>query len=1678
MSLIHTKLIARLFLLSAFFLLNTVSVRVLAQTTAARPDRGLMPNGSYAVSDIEQISLTNGNLGLRIPLASLPPIAGGKLSWTINAHYNSKIWNVNRQEMIGDRYDGSNVYYVVDTPQLSDQGNWRISGQYELEIRDATFDFAYQLPPVEDEPDYSLLLNNNWYRVVLRMPDGAEHELRPMDYTPFSGGKEFLFGYYSQTPFTHGTMRYYSFDGSYLFATVTAYNNWTVYLPDGTKVVQTTDGIQRIQDTNGNKIKIYSDANGTHYQDEQTGREIRYKLEAGNQGRVYYKTVGNVEKYIAINFGETNIVGQIYRVNDWVPFQFGFTPCTHYQLLDTAVPVIREIVLPESEPSVTRKLTFTYDSDSTETASNSLVRFNCTSSPTTYVRTASKGWGFLSRIETPSGAKIDYKFNVNSWHALFSPDDVAGVTLTEKKLDHDGTIDTWTYSILDTSSQVTNPDGSTIVENKFAQGPAFGSSFGKSGFAFRTTSPFSKVERHWTNMVFSGASTYSPNGNVDFNSVVDFEYTTLTDASGNNLQMSAKAYQYDYNGNLTQTTEYDWFDPALVSRDSHGVPTGVPGSAVVLRTVTNTYHNAASSSTSGNVYAKRNISTATPLILSAVQQTTTGPAITQLSYDSQSYGTAPTIGNVTSQKAWVDLDSKWITSSQTYNSYGNVTTQTDPRGKVTQFYYDDSTHALPNRVVVDPQNGTGSQTTTTEFDFYTGLVTNQTDPNGNVTTISYTNQLLSAVDPFGRPGITYGPTISGQRHRVTTTYLDNARQTIVATDLNSENDKLLKARTSSDQLGRVILTEHTEDGANYTISAANVYQQMGKITFASNPKRSGAASTDGWTRATRDTAGRVTEVACFSGAAQPPSTGTNANWTGSVTTAYEANVTTVTDQAGKLRRSMVDALGRLVRVDEPDASNSLGTTASPAQATSYSYNVLGNLVTVSQGAQTRTLTYDSLSRLRTAANPENGTLTYTYDDSGNLITRQDARSLTTTITYDAINRPTAKTYSDSTPRIDYFYDTQSMPTGAPTFDRGHATGRLVAVTYGGGSAGTYRGYDARGLVMRQHQRTDSINYLAEATYRLNGSLHTETYPSVLGAGDRRTITYTPDNAGRIASLSAAATTYAPAASVSSISYTAPGTLSSETYGNSLVHVVTYNSRLQTSEIKLGTDGNPTSIVSIAYNYGTTNNNGNVQSIAYSGGGLSYTQSFGYDSLNRLTASNENSGANWSQTNGYDRYGNRWVDLGGGNQSLYFTASNNRIIGSSYDAAGNLLNDGTHGYTYDAENKITKVDNVNAYVYDGEGQRVRKLLGENLRFVYGIGGQMIMEFSGSTGALTKEYIYGAGGLLATIEPTAVNSNGARYNTADHLGSPRVVTNSSAGVVSRHDYKPFGEELGEGVGGRTTGMGFPGSSDGLRQKFTSKERDNETGLDYFEARYYGSNHARFTSADPLIASGRPSLPQSWNRYAYVLNNPLILIDPDGLEEQEPPAVQVVDISKDQVINNKLKEVQDKAKPLAEGTTPVPTQAVIIPGQQTQLNKATIKGPDGEELMSGVTGYMQPIALVVLDQGGNVMKAPDDMFVVEDAKPANKAAEDIANADRQFTSNQQEKSQANNGAFYDLQIRGQGKTPSDIRTTQDVTVRHYFGPKDTDYKEIFKVTGNQIRFDDRKRQVTFTQGQVKKL
>ena len=104
----------------------------------------------------------------------------------------------------------------------------------------------------------------------------------------------------------------------------------------------------------------------------------------------------------------------------------------------------------------------------------------------------------------------------------------------------------------------------------------------------------------------------------------------------------------------------------------------------------------------------------------------------------------------------------------------------------------------------------------------------------------------------------------------------------------------------------------------------------------------------------------------------------------------------------------------------------------------------------------------------------------------------------------------------------------------------------------------------------------------------------------------------------------------------------------------------------------------------------------------------------------------------------------------------------------------------------------------------------------------------------------------------------------------------MTDQNANVVGRHDYLPFGEEIAANTGGRN---GAFGTQDFVNQKFTGQERDSETGLDFFQARYFSPALGRFASPDTPLLDQDPRNPQSWNLYTYVRNNSLNLIDPDG-------------------------------------------------------------------------------------------------------------------------------------------------------------------------------------------------------
>ena len=278
------------------------------------------------------------------------------------------------------------------------------------------------------------------------------------------------------------------------------------------------------------------------------------------------------------------------------------------------------------------------------------------------------------------------------------------------------------------------------------------------------------------------------------------------------------------------------------------------------------------------------------------------------------------------------------------------------------------------------------------------------------------------------------------------------------------------------------------------------------------------------------------------------------------------------------------------------------------------------------------------------------------------------------------------------------------------------------------------------------------------------------------------------------------------------------------------------------------------------------------------------QSYGYDSLNRLQSAEETIGAtsNWKQVYSYDRFGNRTLVAGttlpssfNGTNNPSINSANNRInaAGYGYDSAGNLTAAPGWNYTFDAENKMTTASdgqpqNISSYSYDGDGRRVKKAVGTTTTvFVYDASGQLMAEYSNEQ----------------------AQGSGTSYVTADTLGSTRAVTNASGEVKARYDYLPFGEEI-------SVGRSNYGGSD-IRQKFTSKERDNETGLDYFDARYYSSTQGRFTSPDEFTggpdelftfaedASNNPTFyadlgnPQSLNKYQYAYNNPLRYVDPDG-------------------------------------------------------------------------------------------------------------------------------------------------------------------------------------------------------
>lgn len=920
----------------------------------------------------------------------------------------------------------------------------------------------------------------------------------------------------------------------------------------------------------------------------------------------------------------------------------------------------------------------------------------------------------------------------------------------------------------------------------------------------------------------------------------------------NNLT-SARYMQYDSQfANLTDVYEYDFGAAPAIQTATNGVRTWLACPSSPPANATRRQHKEyllSSAYTAAPVHVRRLVTRE-----QVISPQGAVVADTKITYDNQSdadctltysladvmttlqrdpaYGASlATRGNPRCVSRWRSSSLGWVTVGMSYDTAGNLLQRRDERGNVTTFSYTDqydigSPPASTKSLVTSITNPRG-HVTRWWYDYGTGKPTRHEDPNAIQTTYSY-------ADPLDR----LTSAARGGYETVSFTYQDAQRLVTTRRDLNAANDQLRLKEAVYDGFGRTILVREHEGGGVWA-KVETRYDAMGRVWQVSTPYRS---SPSAWTVTEYDGLGRPVRVTVPDGAV--------------TLTQYTGPNARVIDAAAKEKTLTRDGLGRLTQVQEGPA---------PGISTIYSYDLLDNLTTVNQAGQVRTFSYDGIGRLLTAQNPENGTISYTYDASGNLISRTDARSAVTTMTYDELNRLTSKSYTTASPvaptlAVSYTYDQDLSIAGVTTENR--PVGRLVKVA-NADSETVYR-YDGVGRPLASRQTTGSASYVFRYTH-VPAGLASTTYPS------GRVVTQSYDAAGRVSSVNgmmgSTATQY-----VTGASYAAHGAVEQMPLGNSRTEQWCYNDRLQPVAIRLGTGTSAGcamqagDLLTLGFGYGTTNNNGNVLSQTITRPGFSATQTYTYDAYNRIQKVQD--GTEFRDF-AYKEPGNLYVpswSTGAGWAPGSFTPVSpawfdeknrlvNPLMGIQYDAAGNLTAIGGFTFAYDAENRLASstLNSVTTnYVYDGEGRRVKK-------------GSVVMVYD-AFGRLAAEY----GG---TADPV-----GTEYLTTDPLGSTRLVTSSTGAERRCLDYLPFGEQMTQGMGGRGTCYT---SATEPRVKFTGKERDQETGLDYFGARYLSPAQGRFTSPDRLnVTEDRLLTPSNTlNKYVYGANNPLRFVDPDG-------------------------------------------------------------------------------------------------------------------------------------------------------------------------------------------------------
>ncbi len=758
---------------------------------------------------------------------------------------------------------------------------------------------------------------------------------------------------------------------------------------------------------------------------------------------------------------------------------------------------------------------------------------------------------------------------------------------------------------------------------------------------------------------------------------------------------------------------------------------------------------------------------------------------TATQHDEINYGTRSTLfrGNLTKQVHLASAGPS-STTTYTYDETGQLVSSTDPCGNTTCSDVTGANHTTSYSYLDSPSGGNSQGQSNAyltqithpntgvahiesfQYNYSTGELSKSEDENSQPTTYSYSDPLLRLTDVYGPP--TAPSNTSAHTHYG---YVDGAAATLTTVNpIGVTTVELL------DGFGRSIHTHLTTDPEGVD-QVDTTYDGNGNVHSVTNPYRSSSDSTYGTTTYTFDALNRKTNQAQADGTS-------NQMWS------YTGNIVDFYDETRRHWQRTSDALGRLTKVLEPDGSLVIGN--SPTLETDYQFDALNNLKQVDQwggpngssGDRRRIFSYDSLSRLLSAFNPETGTVGYSYDANGNLNTKTDARNTTTTYSYDALNRMTGKLATG----INYTYGYDSAGS--------NGIGRLWYTRINADESETY-GYDAMGRM------TSSAEWLPDNTnvastmsvaYDLAGNVTSLTYP------DGRVVTQGWDAGGHLvqvayASYNGQSVNYLYMGTIGSFvpGYWPNGSPESIFYGNGMAEGYTLNKRLQTTQtaaVRLGVaPGSYTANTSLfshnyAYGMGTGScpqnaNNGNIMEAADVLNDNN-SQYYCYDNLNRL-ASFHNPNSTVAETHLIDQWGNMSKSTAVASSVAFGTNNRSRLSGYGYDAAGNmtLIPNPAGGsgetLTYDAESKLIAFNGGGTYTYDAAGNRVRKdANGTWTEYVYFNGQPMAEKHADGT---WSDYIYANGHRIARAEDSDIRIHMAGTNCSG-CSNP----NMFAGVTS--------------------------------------------------------------------------------------------------------------------------------------------------------------------------------------------------------------------------------------------------------------------------------------------------------